>query len=164
MHGATCKRFLVLVVAILSASSFPGRSQADGRAGHYRPDDPWKADELIQPVDLVRLLGMDEKPLVIQVGVIHLYRLGHIPGAKYAGPANSPEGLAALKKMVEDVPRSREVVFYCGCCPMADCPNIRPAYRALRDLGFKRLKLLNLPTNFTQDWQMKGLPVEKGGA
>jgi thiosulfate/3-mercaptopyruvate sulfurtransferase len=46
---------------------------------------------------------------------------------------------------------------------MPDCPNIRPAYQALREMGFKRIKLLSLPNNFTQDWQMKGFPVEKGG-
>ena len=76
----------------------------------------------------------------------------------------SPDQLATLKKTVQDVPRTRTVVVYCGCCPMGDCPNIRPAYQALREMGFKTVKVLNLPTNFTQDWQMKGYPVEKGGA
>ncbi|MEN3335065.1 MAG: hypothetical protein V7641_4430 [Blastocatellia bacterium] len=132
--------------------------------GETAGDDPWKTDELIQPADLVRLLSSDEKPLVLQIGVIHLYRLGHIPGSKYAGMAGTPEGLETLKKTVQDMPRTREVVFYCGCCPMGDCPNIRPAYQALHELGFKKIKLLNLPNNFTQDWQMKGFAVEKGGA
>jgi hypothetical protein len=118
----------------------------------------------MQPADLARSLAADPKPIVLQIGVIHLYRLGHIPGSKYAGMAGTPEGLETLKKTVQDLPRNSEVVFYCGCCPMPDCPNIRPAYQALRGLGFKKVKLLNLPNNFTQDWQMKGFPVEKGGA
>ena len=133
-------------------------------ANHYHADDPWKADELMQAADLARSLSGDQKPIVLQIGVIHLYRLGHIPGSKYAGQAGTAAGLETLKKTVQDLPRTSEVVFYCGCCPMPDCPNIRPAYQALRELGFKKIKLLNLPNNFTQDWQMKGFPVEKGGA
>lgn len=163
MRRAIRKRCWVLVIAILSVTSLFCWSQAYAHAGHTGLDDPWKAGELIQPSDLVRLLASDEKPLVVQVGIIHLFRLGHIPGAQYAGPASTPEGIAALKKLVANVPHSREVVFYCGCCPMPDCPNIRPAYQALREMGFKQIRLLDLPTNFTQDWQMKGLPVEKGG-
>jgi len=127
-------------------------------------DEPWKAEDLIQPVDLKELLASDEKPLVLQTGVVHLYKMGHIPGSVYAGMASTAEGLATLKKVAQDVPRTRTVVVYCGCCPMGDCPNIRPAYQALREMGFKTVKVLNLPTNFTQDWQMKGYPVEKGGA
>jgi thiosulfate/3-mercaptopyruvate sulfurtransferase len=133
-------------------------------ASHVHADDPWKTDEVMQPADLIQLLSSDEKPLVLQIGVVHLYKLGHIPGSTFAGMASTAEGLAMLKKTVQDVPRDREVVIYCGCCPMPDCPNIRPAFQALREMGFKRVKLLNLPNNFTQDWQMKGFPVEKSGA
>jgi thiosulfate/3-mercaptopyruvate sulfurtransferase len=127
-------------------------------------DEPWSAAELIQPEELARRLADKNKPVVIQTGFVHLYKLGHIPGAIYAGPASSPEGLAMFKKAAQDLPRDREIVFYCGCCPMKDCPNIRPAYMALRDLGFKKIRLLNLATNFTQEWVTKGYPVEKGGA
>ena len=127
-------------------------------------DEPWQAGDLIQPVDLKGLLASDEKPLVLQTGVVHLYKMGHIPGSIFAGMCSTSEGLATLRKAVQDVPRTRGVVIYCGCCPMGDCPNIRPAYRTLREMGFKNVKVLNLPTNFTQDWQMKGFPVEKGDA
>jgi hypothetical protein len=157
--------------------AFTIQLDAQGRAGccsvstirtsaayHYHMDDPWKAEDLIRPLDLKGLLASDEKPLVLQIGVIHLYKIGHVPGSIYAGMASTPEGLATLKKTVQDVPRGREVVIYCGCCPMPDWPNIRPAFQTLRELGFKRIKVLNLPTNFTQDWQMKGFPVEKSGA
>jgi thiosulfate/3-mercaptopyruvate sulfurtransferase len=130
---------------------------------YYHADDPWKPDELMQPADLARSLAADQKPIVLQIGVVHLYRLGHIPGSIYAGQAGTAEGLETLKKAAQDKPRAGEVVFYCGCCPMPDCPNIRPAYQALREMGFKRINLLSLPNNFTQDWQMKGFPVEKGG-
>ena len=127
-------------------------------------DEPWKAGELMPPADLARSLSASPKPVVLQVGVVHLYKMGHVPGSTFAGMCSTAEGLATLKKTAQDLPRGGEVVIYCGCCPMGDCPNIRPAYQALREMGFKNVKVLNLPTNFTQDWQMKGYPVEKGGA
>lgn len=168
---------VLLFVAFLSVIGFTRQFYVYGQASLSKieigtssrlagtiADDPWKADELIQPADLAQALSGNQKPVVLQIGVIHLYRLGHIPGSKYAGMAGTPEGLETLKKTVQDMPRNSEIVFYCGCCPIQDCPNIRPAYQALHELGFKKSKLLILPHNFTQDWQMKGLPIEKGGA
>ena len=147
----------------------PAGSRLTGRVStsattDYRADEPWKSDELMQPADLAHSLAANPKSIVLQIGIIHLYRLGHIPGSIYAGQASTAAGLETLKKAVQDMPRTGEIVFYCGCCPMKDCPNIRPAYQALHELGFKKIKLLDLPNNFTQDWQMKGFPVEKGGA
>jgi hypothetical protein len=83
----------------------------------------------------------------------------HIPDAVFAGPANKAEGIADLRKAVGDLPKDTAIVIYCGCCPMKDCPNIRPAYRALRELGFTNLRVLDLPTNFHTDWVLKGYPV-----
>jgi thiosulfate/3-mercaptopyruvate sulfurtransferase len=156
------RRWPLVALLCFSLAGLAGQLSAAG--GAMASDDPWKADELIEPADLARSLSAEPKPVVLQIGIVHLFRLAHIPGATYAGPASSPEGLEALRKAVKDLPRTREVVFYCGCCPMGDCPNIRPAYQALREMGFKRIRLLDLPKNFTQDWQTKGYPIEKGGA
>jgi len=127
-------------------------------------DDPWSAEEVVEPDALAKSLSGATRPIVLQVGIVHLYRLGHIPGSKYAGPANSAEGLDMLKKLVEGIPRSSQIVYYCGCCPWKDCPNIRPVHSALKELGFKKIRVLNLPNNFSEDWASKGLPTEKGGA
>ena len=127
-------------------------------------DDPWTADELIQPDALAKALAGESKPVVLQIGVVYLYRISHVPGAKFVGMVGTPEGMEALKKVTRDVSRDMEVVAYCGCCPWGDCPNIRPAYKALREMGFKKIKLLNLPNNFAQDWVTKGYAIEKGGA
>jgi hypothetical protein len=59
--------------------------------------------------------------------------------------------------------RDRELLVYCGCCPSNVCPNIRPAVKALEDMGFKNVKVLHLPHSFRLDWVNKGFPVEKGG-
>jgi thiosulfate/3-mercaptopyruvate sulfurtransferase len=124
-------------------------------------DDPWSPAELMQAEELARLLGGEQKPVVLQIGIVHLYRLSHIPGSKYAGPASASEGLDALKKEAQGISRDTQLVYYCGCCPWADCPNTRPAYKVLRQMGFKKIKVLYLPQNFTQDWVAKGFPVEK---
>jgi len=116
----------------------------------------------IQPDELAKQLSGDKKPVVFQTGIVHLYRMSHIPGSIFAGPANSQEGLDKLKKEVEPLSKDRAIVLYCGCCPWEHCPNVRPAYAMLRQMGYKNVKVLNIPHTFTEDWVSKGLPVEKG--
>ncbi len=134
-------------------------------AAGFAQSDPWSAGELMQPEQLAaQLKSTSAKPILIEVSFPVLYRNRHIPGAVYAGPGSRPEGLAALKKAVAGVPKTREVVIYCGCCPMDKCPNIRPAYLALRDMGFQRIRVVSMPTNFAKDWADKGYPVERPSA
>ncbi len=91
-----------------------------------------------------------------------LYAQGHIPGSEYCGPARSSEGIARLKKCVQDVPHTRSIVLYCGCCPWEECPNIRPAFEAMKTMGFSNVKVLYIPHNFGRDWAAKGYPVSTG--
>jgi thiosulfate/3-mercaptopyruvate sulfurtransferase len=129
--------------------------------GNGTTSDPWSKSELIEPAHFVKLLRAEEKPFhTICVTFPVLYRQKHIPHAQLAGPTNKPEGVATLRSAVQALPRTEEMVIYCGCCPMKDCPNIRPAYGVLKELGFERLGVLNLPTNFHTDWVAKGYPVE----
>ena len=78
------------------------------------------------------------------------------PGSKYAGPASKADGLEDLKKEVSGQPRSRAIILYCGCCPWDKCPNIRPAFAALHDMGFQNVKVLMIPENLKADWIDKG--------
>jgi thiosulfate/3-mercaptopyruvate sulfurtransferase len=122
---------------------------------------------LIQPKDLAEELsaaGSAAKPIVLQVGPNVLYRSKHIPGAGYAGPAAKPDGLDLLKNTVAKLPRDREIVLYCGCCPWDRCPNIRPAVELLQGMGFQRVRALSLPTDFKADWIDRGYPVEPAAA
>ena len=48
------------------------------------------------------------------------------------------------------------------CCPWGRCPNIGPAYKQLRGLGFIHVKALYLANDFGDDWVSKGYPVERG--
>jgi len=124
----------------------------------------------ITPTDLVasaqlnsELGGVkDGKIVLIQVGFHVMYQMGHIPGAQYLGPANKPEGLTALKNYLAKLPRTRQIVIYCGCCPWNDCPNIRPAFRTLKEMGFVNFKVLDIPERLGDDWTAKGYPTVKG--
>lgn len=119
-------------------------------------------DALIQPKDLAaRLAASEAKPAIFQVGPNVLYRSKHIVGAAYAGPAGKPEGLALLRTTVEKLPRDRELVIYCGCCPWDRCPNIKPALELLKQMGFTRVKAMYSATNFKTDWIDPGYPVEQ---
>jgi len=123
--------------------------------------DPWTAQEIVQPKTLADRLAAKEKLPIFYVGFPMLYRNGpHIAGATLAGPCSKPEGLAALKTAVANLPRSQEIVLYCGCCPFVKCPNIRPAYSALHDLGFSDIKVVMIETNLHTDWIGKGYPSE----
>ena len=114
---------------------------------------------LVQPKDLAD--HVSGKPAIFHVGFNTLWRNGkHIPGAIYAGPGNRPEGLENLKAAVAKLPKDREIILYCGCCPWDHCPNIRPAFALLHDLGFTHVKALYLPQNFKANWIDSGYPVE----
>ncbi len=119
--------------------------------------------DTIAPRQLLRLLRGPEahRPLVLQVGFKVLYDGGHIPGSTFAGPASSPDGLAALDRTVKGVSRSREIVVYCGCCPWQHCPNVQPALAELRRQGFHDVRALYIPRDFYADWIEQGLPVAR---
>jgi thiosulfate/3-mercaptopyruvate sulfurtransferase len=128
------------------------------------PDDPWTAAQTVQPAPLVTELQQEKDPhlLVIYVGPRALYNGGHIPGAVYYGLGSTEQGISDLKKYAATLPKNSDVVLYCGCCPLEKCPNLRPAFIALKDIGFARLRVLILPTSFNTDWVEKGYPVQKG--
>jgi thiosulfate/3-mercaptopyruvate sulfurtransferase len=130
----------------------------------FAQGEPWKPADLMPPAELAaRLNSASPKPVILYVGFPVLYRSSRIPGAVLAGPMNRPEGLTALKQAVAGLPKDKEVVIYCGCCPFAQCPNIRPGFRALREMGFTKVRLVDLPTNLSSDWVAKGYPTDKPG-
>lgn len=126
--------------------------------------DRWASSETMQPAQLAKMLTDKyvSVPAVVFVGFRSLYAGGHVPDASFHGTASSEQGLAALKKWAASLPRSTELVIYCGCCPLDKCPNIRPAYTTLSGMGFKKLRVLVLPTSFAADWADKGYPMQKG--
>ena len=125
------------------------------------PADPWTAKELMAPKALAdQLQSGSSKPVVIAVVFPVMYRQRHVTGALFAGPGRDAEGIAALKAAVKDVAKNAEIVLYCGCCPMVRCPNIRPAFRTLKEMGYTNVRVLELETNFHTNWSSQGYPSE----
>ena len=136
-------------------------SIAAGAADNARPMTP---SDLVSAAQLNSQLPAVKagKIILIQVGFHTMYMMGHIPGSQYTGSAAKAEGLEALKKLVARLPRNQKIVIYCGCCPWDDCPNIRPAFRALKEMGFTNFKVLDIPQRLGDDWTAKGFPIVKG--
>ena len=146
-------------VVVVAALALPPSSSAQGAAAAGGADK----DALIEPEALAGILRSSaKKPVIFQVGFRVLYEQAHIPQARYVGPGSQDEGLAELRRAAKPLPRDTAIVLYCGCCPWVKCPNMQPAYKALRGLGFSNVKLLFIEKNFGADWVAKGYPVEKG--
>lgn len=153
------KKVLLLSIGFIAAFAF-----FVGTSLRANPEDPWTPNQTAQPADFAKELQQEKDPFptVIYVGVKTLYEGAHIPGAVFYGPGSTAQGLAALKQFTATLPENSDVVLYCGCCPLDKCPNLRPAFTALKSAGFARLRVLILPNSFNDDWVEKGFPVHKG--
>jgi hypothetical protein len=133
--------FLVMLISIVSFA---------------QPSDPWTKDQIMEPAALAAIIKdtTARQPTIICVG----------PGAIIrhsidAGPARDNANLQKLRQQLEKLPKDATVVIYCGCCPFDRCPNIRPAFRLLKEMKFTHARLLNLATNIKVDWIDKGYPA-----
>ena len=138
-----------LFITLTSWAQFPVRPQL--------AKDPWTRTDLMNPSSLAAMMKNQKasKPLIFNIGVVE-----NIKGARNMGAASEKENLNRFKKALSSIPKMSTIVIYCGCCPFERCPNIRPAFTAMKAGGFKNGKLLNLPTNIKVDWINKGYPVE----
>jgi thiosulfate/3-mercaptopyruvate sulfurtransferase len=168
-------RFPVLKVVVLCCATLLAAGtalswlRADHVAGNQpsrsaQASDPWTPEQTVKPAALAKEIDgpAAHRPKVVCVGFHTLYEGAHVPGASFHGPARERGGLDDLKKWARTLPRSADIVFYCGCCPLTHCPNVRPAFEALRQMGFTRVRLLLLPADFAHDWVAAGYPVSKG--
>jgi thiosulfate/3-mercaptopyruvate sulfurtransferase len=156
-------RVSLLLVAVFAAVTAHSIVAAAGDA----PADPWTAAQTVQPAALAKELAGSksaDRPTIVCVAPHALYLGGHISGALYHGAGSTPEGIDDLEKWAQPVPRATRIVIYCGCCPMERCPNLRPAFVALRDMGFTHVRALLIPTNFYTDWVKPGYPYEPSPA
>ncbi|MFZ0335649.1 MAG: rhodanese-like domain-containing protein [Candidatus Acidiferrales bacterium] len=154
------RKFAFAMLAV--AFAFTAAIAARGKGSNTVSSD-WRNARQISPAELAKKISGPAKmrPVVLQVGFKVLYDGGHIPGAIFAGPASTAEGLAKLKAVAENIPRNKEVILYCGCCPWEKCPNVHPAYDELRRMGFSRLVVLLIPQDFAHDWIGQGFPVAR---
>ena len=114
----------------------------------------WTKDQLIEPAALAQTIDANKDiPLIycIGPGVV-------IPHSIDIGMTEHKENLQEFKETIDKLPRTANIVIYCGCCPFAKCPNVRPAIAALKEKKFTNFHLLNLPDNIKKDWIAKGYP------
>ena len=129
----------------------------------FAQSDPWTSSQTVQAADLNKeLANAKTAPMVLFVGFGRLFTAGHIKGAQFHGSGGSAEGLEQIKAWAANVPKSTNLVIYCGCCPMERCPNLRPAFTTLHNMGFTKLRVLILPYDFAKDWAGKGYPFDSG--
>ncbi len=142
---------LLLSFLLIAAISFNSFGQENGI-------EPWKENQLMPTADLAKLINDEtaQKPVIFNMGPA-----GKIKGSIYIGPAKEKDKLKELKKQLSKLPKDANIVIYCGCCPFANCPNIRPAFQLLNKMKFTNQKLLNLPKNIKVNWIDKGYPMNK---
>lgn len=118
--------------------------------------EPWNKSQLMEPGILASRINDSNtgNTLILAVGPDAV-----IKGSVDMGPAQEQANIKKLKGYLKNVSKDKEVVIYCGCCPFDRCPNVRPAFKALKDMGFKNPRLLNLSKNVKADWLDKGYPT-----
>lgn len=115
----------------------------------------WSQDQLIQPAALATQLRANQNlPLIFCVGPGAI-----IPHSVDIGMTKDPENLEKLRSHLKSLPKSTNIVIYCGCCPFSHCPDVRPAVALLKEMKFSNFHLLNLPDNIKTDWISKGYPT-----
>jgi thiosulfate/3-mercaptopyruvate sulfurtransferase len=120
--------------------------------------EPWTQEQLMDPAVLAQMLNNPSAklPIILDIGPF-----GGIKNSIRIGQAREKANIEKLKQFLNNQPKDADIVIYCGCCPFDDCPNIRPAFRVLNDMGFTNAKLLNLPRNLKTDWSDKGYPMAR---
>lgn len=137
---------LMLLVAVLFVTK-----------NYAQADSNWTQKQLMKPSDLANIINeKTDSVLIFSVGPFKT-----IPNAINVGMASEKENLDTLKALLKDIPKDREIVIYCGCCPFEHCPNVRSAIDALKEMNFTNYYLLNIPHNIKINWIDKGYPVTK---
>jgi hypothetical protein len=146
------KKHIVILLSFLCIITLGGSTNAQS-LGKL---EIWKKNQVIEPSTLMALIKNKKsaKPPIYNIGFV-----SNIPGAISLGSANTTKGLASLKNAVKSHAKTSTVVIYCGCCPFEHCPNVRPAYNLLKQMGYKNTLILNLPTSLKADWIDKGYPL-----
>lgn len=120
--------------------------------------EPWTGSQLMEPAELNKILNNPKLPQPI------IYSIGYqavIKNSINIGAGGNKETIKKLRKLLSKLPKDSKIVVYCGCCPFGPCPNIRPVFLLLNEMGFKNHKLLNLAHNIKVDWIDKGYAVKK---
>ena len=115
----------------------------------------WTAEQLTEPSALAETLKNNKDvPVIFCIGPGAV-----IPNSINIGMVNDENNFQKFKEEITRLPKSTNILIYCGCCPFEHCPNVRPAVALLKSLEFTNYHLLDLPHNLKTDWIAKGYPV-----
>lgn len=144
-------RFSIILLFAITSSVF-----ASNMFSSQGQQEPWTQQQLLNPADLAKTLNNPKStlPVIYSIGMQAV-----IKGSIDIGPVMMPQNLNLLKEKLNKLPKNSQIVVYCGCCPFASCPNVRPAMALLKNMQFTNYKLLNLPQNIKVDWIDKGYPL-----
>ena len=117
----------------------------------------WTSKEFTAPSALAATLKANKDvPVIFSVGPSAV-----IPNSIDIGMVKDEKNLDEFKKRLSNLPKSTNILIYCGCCPYEHCPDVRPAIAALQSMQFTNYHLLDLPHNIKTDWISKGYPVKE---
>ena len=114
-------------------------------------------DQLMDPAALAKVLNdaKAKKPVVLNVGSVD-----DIKTAINVGPASIKLGIDKMNAAFPKIKKDQSIVIYCGCCALEHCENIPPALKLLKEKGYKKVKVLNIPVGIGEDWKSKGYPMK----
>ena len=141
----------IILFLSIAASYF-----ASGQFTSQGQNEPWTEQQLLPPSDLAKVLSNPKspQPIVFSIGMQAI-----IKNSIDIGPVMMTQNLNLLKQKLSSLPKNAQIVVYCGCCPFASCPNVRPAMELLKNMQFTNYSLLNLPQNIKVDWIDKNYPL-----
>ena len=119
---------------------------------------PYTTDKKLQmtPATLnLRITQNKDVPVILNIGTE-----GKIKGSLRVGIMTESKDLDLLLK-VKGIPKSKEIVVYCGCCTLENCENVEKAFNILKKNGYSNVKALNLGEGYGPSWSGKGYPVDK---
>ena len=119
------KKFLIPIIAFFTLSFT------------LSSDTPWTADQLYDPTKLAAVIKDSKatKPIIINTGSMR-----NIKGALKYGQVSDNKGMDDFVAGVTKIDKNKEIVIYCGCCKLDHCPNIDPAYKHLKEKGYKKIE------------------------
>ena len=116
----------------------------------------WTSKQLVEPAALAAILNSNkEVPVMFNVGPAAI-----IPNSIDIGMVKDEKNLAKFREQISKLPKSTNILIYCGCCPFEHCPDVRPAISVLQSMQFTNYHLLDLPHNIKTDWIAKGYPTK----
>ncbi len=117
----------------------------------------WTSKDLTAPSDLAATLKSNKNvPIMFSIGPGAI-----IPNSIDIGMVKDEKNMDKFREQISKLPKTANILIYCGCCPYEHCPDVRPAIALLKNMKFTNYHLLDLPQNIKTDWISKGYPTKE---